>query len=245
MKRPTLSSDSTHFDREESYEESNELRTVLLDSVTHELLTPLTSIKASVTALLSDSCLQPAQRNELLVVIYEETNRLNRLVGEAAETAQLSVGVKLDLKPHAIEDIIDAATKDCQTLLGRRSVSVKLKPGLRLVRADLNRIKKALVHLLENAIKYSPLEDPIVITAELKGNCVITSVADRGAGIRESELGLIFEKFYRGEDHRHAVQGTGMGLPIANAIIMAHGGSLTVKSQLGHGTIFAFSLPIY
>jgi len=99
--------------------------------------------------------------------------------------------------------------------------------------------------LLENAIKYSPREDPIEIMAELNGHFVITSVVDRGGGIRESELGLIFEKFYRGEDHRHAIQGTGMGLPIANAIIMAHGGSLTVKSQLGHGSIFAFSLPIY
>jgi two-component system sensor histidine kinase KdpD len=70
-------------------------------------------------------------------------------------------------------------------------------------------------------------------------------VADRGGGIDESELGLIFEKFYRGEDHRYAVQGTGMGLPIANAIIRAHGGSLTVTSQPEHGSIFAFSLPVY
>jgi two-component system sensor histidine kinase KdpD len=152
--------------------------------------------------LLTDSRLQPEQRNELLVVIYEEANRLNRLVSEAAETAQLSVGVKLDLKPHAIEEIIDAATKDCQTLLGRRSVSVQLRPVLRPVRADLNRIKKALVQLLENAIKYFPREEAIVITAELNGNFVTTSVADRGGGIDESELGLIFEKFYCGEDHR-------------------------------------------
>lgn len=73
---------------------------------------------------------------------------------------------------------------------------------------------------------------------------MITSVADRGGGIHESELGLIFEKFYRGEDHRYAVQGTGMGLPIANAIIRAHGGLLSVTSQLGHGSTFSFTLPI-
>jgi two-component system sensor histidine kinase KdpD len=165
-----MSNDSTHLDRGEVYKEGRDLRTVLLDSVTHELRTPLTSIKASVTALLTDSRLQPEQRNEPLVVIYEEANRLNRLVSEAAETAQLSVCVKLDLKPHAIEEIIDAATKDCQTLLGRRSVSVQLRPVLRPVCADLNRIKKALVQLLENAIKYSPREEAIVITAELNGN---------------------------------------------------------------------------
>jgi two-component system, OmpR family, sensor histidine kinase KdpD len=239
-----MSNDSTHLNGGEVYKEGKDLRTVLLDSVTHELRTPLTSIKASVTALLTDSRLHPAQRNEVLVVIYEEANRLNRLVGEAAETAQLSVGVKLELKPHAIEEIIDAASKDCHTLLGQRSVSVQLRSGLRPVRADLNRIKKALVQLLENAIKYSPREEAIVITAELNGNFVITSVADRGGGIHESELGLIFEKFYRGEDHRYAVQGTGMGLPIANAIIRAHGGSLSVTSQLGHGSTFSFTLPI-
>jgi len=240
-----MSSDSTQLDRWDLYKEGKDLRTVLLDSVTHELRTPLTSIKASVTALLTDSCLQPAQRNELLVVIDEETNRLNRLMGEAAETARLSAGVKLDLRSHAIEEIIDAATKDCRSLLGRRSISVQLRPGLRPVRADLNRIKKALVQLLENATKYSQREEAIVITAELNGNFVITSVADRGAGIRESELGLIFEKFYRGETQRHVVQGTGMGLPIAHAIIRAHGGALTVKSRIGYGSIFAFSLPIY
>jgi two-component system, OmpR family, sensor histidine kinase KdpD len=239
-----MSNDSTLLDRWDAYKEGKDLRTVLLDSVTHELRTPLTSIKASVTALLTDSDLKPAERNELLVVIDEQTNRLNRLVGEAAETAQLSVGAKLDLKSHAIEEIIDAATKDCQSLFGRRSVSVQLRPGLRPVRADLHRIKKALVQLLENAIKYSQREEAIVITAALKGNFVITSVADRGAGIRESELGLIFEKFYRGEAQRHAVPGTGMGLPIAHAIIRAHGGSLTVKSRLGYGSIFAFSLPV-
>ena len=237
-----MSNDSTHLNGGEVYKEGKDLRTVLLDSVTHELRTPLTSIKASVTALLANSRLQPAQLNELLVIIYDETNRLNRLVGEAAETAQLSVGVKLDLKRHAIEEIIDAATKDCQTLLGRRWVSVQLRPGLRPVRADLNSIKKALVQLLENAIKYSPHEGTIVITAELKGHFVITSVADQGGGIHESELGLIFKKFYRGQAHRNAVQGTGMGLPIADAIIRAHGGSLTVTSQLGYGSIFSFSL---
>ena len=240
-----MRNDSTLLDRGEVRKEANDLRTVLLDSVTHELRTPLTSIKASVTALLTDSRLEPAERNELLVVIDEEANRLDRLVGEAAETARLCVGVKLDLKPHAIEEIIGAAIKDCQTLFGRRSVSVQLRPGLRTVRADRNRIKKALVQLLENATKYSQRDEAIVISAEVNGNFVTTSVADRGAGIRESELELIFDRFYRGEAHRCAVQGTGMGLPIAHAIVKAHGGSLTVKSRLGHGSIFAFSLPIY
>src|SRR5271169_774582 len=101
-----------------------QLRTALLDSVTHELRSPLTSIKASVTLLLENSKLQPSQHNELLTIINEETDRLNRLVGEAMVMAQLEAGVKLDLKPHAIGEIIDAAIKDCRTLLRARSVQV-------------------------------------------------------------------------------------------------------------------------
>ena len=222
----------------------NGLRTAIVDSVTHELRTPLTSIKASVTALLTNSRLQPCKRKDLLMVINEEADRLNRLVGEAVETAQLNQGVKLDLQPHAIEEIIDAARKECQTLLSQRSISVQLPQGLPAARVDLKLAKKALMQLLDNATKYSPAGEPITITAELSGNFVKTSVVDRGSGIDDSEQPLIFKKFYRAKDHRNVVQGTGIGLPIASAIIKAHGGSLCVTSKLGRGCIFSFTLPI-
>jgi len=235
-----MSNHLTPSDPREGYH----LRTAIVDSVTHELRTPLTSIKASVTALLTNSRLQPCQRKDLLMVINEEADRLNRLVGEAVETAQLNKGVKLDLKPHAIEEIIDAARKECQTLLASRSISVRLQTGLPATCADLRLAKKALKHLLENAIKYSPADEPITITAELNGTSVMTCVVDRCGGINDSEQTLIFEKFYRGRDHRHVVQGTGMGLPIAKAIIKAHGGSLYVTSRRGQGCMFSFTLPI-
>jgi two-component system, OmpR family, sensor histidine kinase KdpD len=233
----------TRFDSQKEARESNQLRIAIFDSVTHELRTPLTSIKASVTALLTNSRLQPCQRKDLMV-INEEADRLNRLFGEAVETAQLNKGVKLDLKPHAIEEIIDAARKECQTLLSQRSISVQLPKGLPAARVDLKLAKKALMQLLDNATKYSPAGEPITITAELTGNFVKTSVVDRGSGIDDSEQALIFKKFYRGRDHRYVVQGTGMGLPIASAIIKAHGGALCVTSKLGHGCIFSFTLPI-
>ena len=239
-----MSNHSVHVVSREQAREDKQLRIALFDSVTHELRTPLTSIKASVTALLTNSQLQPSQRNELLIVINEEVDRLNQLVGEAVETAQPDARVKLDLKPHAIEEIIDAARTNCRTLLGQRSVSVQIPPGLPQVRADLNLAKKALVQLLENAAKYSPPDEPITIRSELIGTFVITSVADRGGGIEDSEQRLIFEKFYRGKYHRDVVQGTGMGLPIANAIIKAHGGSLRVTSQRDRGCIFSFTLPL-
>jgi two-component system sensor histidine kinase KdpD len=234
-----MSNHVTPFDARED----NQLWTAIVDCVTHELRAPLTSIKASVTALLTNSRLPAEQRNDLLIVINEEADRLNKLFGEALETAQLYGGVKLNLRAHAIEEIIDAARKECRTLLGQRAILVRLRQGLPAARADLKLAKKALMQLLENAIKYSPTDEPITVTAELNGKFVMTSVVDRGGGIDDSEQVLIFEKFYRGKDHRDLVQGTGMGLPIASAIIKAHGGSLRVTSRRGHGCVFSFTLP--
>jgi len=225
-------------------QETDHLRAAIGDAITHELRTPLTSIKASVTALLTNSRLQRSQRNDLLTVIDEEADRLNQLVGEAVETARLETGVKLDLKRHALEEIISAARNECRTLLAGRSISVQLQQALPAVRADIRLARKALTQLLENAIKYSPVDQPISLTAELMGKFVRTSVADRCRGIDGPEQTRIFEKFYRGKHHRHSIQGTGMGLPIATAIIKAHGGSLCVTSRLGHGCVFSFTLPI-
>jgi two-component system sensor histidine kinase KdpD len=120
---------------------------------------------------------------------------------------------------------------------------VNVNPGLPLVRADANRTRDILVQLIDNAHLYSPKDQPITISAEQTGDCVTLSVADRGPGIDPFEQGLIFDKFYRGRDQRYQVRGTGMGLPIAKAIVTAHGGTISVTSQLGHGSVFSFTLP--
>jgi two-component system, OmpR family, sensor histidine kinase KdpD len=228
----------------EAAREGERLRTALLDSVAHALRTPLTSIKASVTNLLSNSELNDAQRHELLAIINEEADRLNRLVGEAGEMARLDAGeVELKLQPCPIDDVIAKALSHCKTALGTRPVEVRVAPGLPRVRVDLSRIPEVLIQLIENANQYSPTSQPITITAEQSGDCVLTSVADRGAGIDDPEQSLIFEKFYRGKDQRYAVEGTGMGLPIAKAIVEAHGGSISLMSQRGQGSVFSFTLP--
>lgn len=228
----------------EAAQEGERLKSALLDSITHDFRTPLTSIKAAVTSLLSDGELGQAQSRELLTVIDEEANRLNSLVGEAAEMARLEAGdFELDLKPQPVNAIVAAALEQTKGLLGSRPVEINVRADLPLVRADLSRMKDALAQLLVNAHSYSPPDRPISITAEANGNFVLTSVADQGPGIEDLELGLIFDKFYRGKDQRYRVQGTGMGLPIAKAIIEAHGGTIGVVSQLGHGSVFTFSLP--
>jgi len=228
----------------EAARQSETLRSVLLDSVTHELRTPLTGIKAAVTGLLSDYDLDEAQRKELLTVINEETDRLDRLVGEATEMAQLDAHkVELHFAPADMEAVIESAVEGSRAVLGQHPIEVHVPPALPKVRVDSDRIAEVLKNLLENASKYSPPAQPITITAEPKGNRIVTSVTDRGAGIDDFEQSLIFDKFYRGRDQRYTVQGTGMGLAIAKAIVEAHDGTISVTSQPGHGSVFSFELP--
>ncbi len=231
--------------RTEAARESERLRSALLDSVTHEFRTPLTSIKASVSGLLSKAQLAPEQRQELLTVIDEESDRLDRLVGEAVEMAQLDAHeVRLELHPHPIREVIEAAIEESKPVLAENPIEVRLADQLPPAIMDAGWIKKVLTHLLENAVKYSPPGSPIFLSAEVKGDRLITSVADRGSGIDDLERSLIFDKFYRGQSQRYRVQGTGMGLAIVKAIVEAHGGRISVTSQLGHGSVFSFGLPL-
>jgi two-component system sensor histidine kinase KdpD len=228
----------------EAAHQSENLRAVLLDSVTHELRTPLTGIKAAVTGLLSDYNLGETERRELLTVINEETDRLDRLVGEATEMAQLDAHkVELHMAPVDIATVIELAVEQSRTVLADHPLELRVPASLPKIRVDSERIAEVLKQLLENAAKYSPPNSPITITAEQEGERVITSVADQGYGIDDFEQSLVFDKFYRGRDQRYSAQGTGMGLAIAKALVEAHNGSVSVTSQLGRGSVFSFDLP--
>jgi two-component system sensor histidine kinase KdpD len=231
--------------RTEASRESEKLRTALLDSVTHEFRTPLTAIKLSVTTLLATPEIETDSKKELLTVINEETDRLNHLVGEAAEMAQLDAQrVELRREVHPVGEVVEAGLERSKQARAGREVKVQIPQGLPSVRVDLERIAEVLAQLLENAAKYSPTNTPITVSAELAGKMVSLSIADRGPGIDDMEQSLIFEKFYRGKDQRYRVQGTGMGLAIAKAIVEAHGGTIGVTSQLGSGSVFYFTVPI-
>jgi two-component system, OmpR family, sensor histidine kinase KdpD len=231
--------------RAEAARESDRLRSLLLDSVTHEFRTPLTAIKAAAETMLSEVELEKPQLNELLAVINEESDRLNRLVGEASEVAQLDAGqVELRFEPHSIREAVDQAVKQSKHALENHPLEIAIPETLPKVRMALDRITEVLDQLLENAGKYSPPGTRIHITADLRGGQLVTSVADHGPGIDDIEQSMIFEKFYRGRDQRVSIQGTGMGLAIAKAIVELHGGTIGVTSQIGHGSVFYFSLPL-
>jgi two-component system sensor histidine kinase KdpD len=229
----------------EAGRESERLRSILLDSVTHDFRTPLTAIKASAQSLLGDTELSDASKKELLTVINEESDRLDRLVGEAAQMAQLDAhAVELNLQPHHIREVIDAALETNQNTLARHEVNVVLSEPLPMVNLDLRHTEEILSQLLDNAGKYSPRGTPITITAEVQGDMLVTSVADQGPGIDAIDKNMVFDKFYRGRGQRQNVQGTGMGLAIAKAIAEAHGGSISLTTQPGRGSVFSFTLPL-
>jgi two-component system sensor histidine kinase KdpD len=229
----------------EADREGERLRSVLLDSVTHDFRTPLTAIKASAQSLASDTELDESARKELLTVITEESDRLDRLVGEAAEMAQLdSHGVELHLAPHHIREAIELALDTNKNALARHVVNVHIDDAAPPIRIDLRRIEEVLAQMLDNAAKYSPAGTTITITAETQGRMLVTSVADQGPGIDGIDQGMVFDKFFRGRGQRYSVKGTGMGLAIAKTIVEAHGGTIGLTSQLGHGSVLHFALPL-
>jgi len=231
--------------RVQASRESERLRNALLDSVAHELRTPLTSITAAVTTLRSEPALDAEQSGEMLQVIEEEAARLDRLVGQAMEMAELDANdIKLDLRMHSMREAVDLALEAVQGPLKNHPLELRLPDKLPPVQMDLERIAKVLQHLLENAAKYSTEGSPIFVSAEVSRGQLVTSVADRGAGVDDLEKMMIFDKFYRGQGQRYRVQGTGMGLAIAKAIVEAHGGSIDVTSQPSQGSVFSFYLPL-
>lgn len=232
--------------RSEAAKESERMRSLMLDSITHELRTPLTAIKASATTMLSSGSLRKEDQRELLTVIDEETDRLNRLIAQAVEMVQLDTQeIHMNLQPASVEDVLRQSLRACAMQLASRPLSVRSDSNLSRVLADETWLQKAFCNLIENAAKYSPAGSPITLRTAADGETIAVHVTDRGAGIAISEQVLIFEKFYRGHAQANRLPGTGMGLAISRAIIEAHRGTLRVSSAPGEGSTFTVELPVW
>jgi two-component system sensor histidine kinase KdpD len=232
------------FSRVEAAREGERLRSALLDSVTHELRTPLTAIRAAATSLSSQPFLEESQRREMFAILDEESARLDRLIGQAVEMAQLDTdGIKVRFEPQRLQEVIDLALEDCHSLLRGRPVTVDLPPDMPSILLDRELIRRVLRHLLENAARYSPAGSPVHIRALLGGDRLLVSITDQGQGIDDAEQAYIFDKFYRGSRQR-LLHGTGMGLAIARAILRAHSGGIEVVSHRGEGATFTFWVPL-
>ena len=230
--------------RGEATKESERLRTLILDSITHELRTPLTAIKGAASTLLCTTEIAAEDRRELLTIVDEEADRLNRLVGQAVEMAQIEAQeVHMSFVPIPVTELVEQARAGCAWVAQTHPLHVQL-PELPKVMADPAMVGKVLCNLLENAAKYSRAESPIFVSAEQKDGMVLLSVADRGLGIDAAEQGLIFDRLYRSQAQSGTTQGSGMGLAISRAIVESHQGTISVTSQPGHGSVFTFSLPV-
>lgn len=223
---------------------SEKLKSALLDAVTHDLRTPLTSIKAAVTTILSELPKDDNYQLELLQVIDEESDRLNRFIQEMMDLARLENG-GLDMRHSEISvaEIVETALDRAAPLLANHSVEVDLAASLPDLTVDAVSFSQVLYSLLDNASKYSPANSRIAIAAETREASVLLSVRDNGPGIPRDLREKVFEKFFRGTAAGAKRAGFGLGLSIAKGIVEAHGGRIWVESSTGLGTTFSFTIP--
>jgi two-component system sensor histidine kinase KdpD len=231
--------------RLEASRESERLRSALLDSVTHDLRTPLTSIRAAATMLTSQQDLPEPERAELLAVVDEESARLDRLIGQAVEMAQLDAeAVNIHRQPQDVRALLETTVEEMRPLFRGRQVEIQVPEELPRVPMDRELVGRALRHVLENAVKYAPPPSRVTLAAACDEYRLLLSVTDEGPGIDPAEQSLVFDKFFRGRQQRSSVKGSGMGLPIAKAILEAHGGGIALSSGPKEGSRFTLWLPL-
>ncbi|HVB57792.1 MAG TPA: ATP-binding protein [Candidatus Acidoferrales bacterium] len=231
--------------RAEIARQSEELKSTLLDAIAHEFKTPLTSIKAVTTGLLSDPAhdLRQPQR-ELVTIADESADRLSKLVTEAIQLARTEGGTfRLNRGVHFVSSLVSASVRQMKSLMDGREIIVSVADNLPPVWVDADLIQMVIAHLLDNALKYSPSGSPVSVSARQDDGRVVVSVADGGPGISEQEQSRIFKKFYKGKSDEN-LKGTGMGLSIAREVMSAHGQEILVASQQGKGSEFFVSLPV-
>jgi two-component system, OmpR family, sensor histidine kinase KdpD len=224
--------------------ETNQLRAAMFSSVTHDLRTPLASIKAGVTSLL-DSAVRhdPAQERELLTTILEETDRLNRLVGNLLDLARIRAGALTPTRqPGAMDEIVEVVLARMRSRLADHVVTADLPATLPDVSVDPVQLDQVLTNLLENAGRHAPKGSEIRVSVLWMHGAVQVRVSDEGPGIPFDERDRVFEAFYRGSSSPET-SGSGLGLAISKAVVVAHGGRIWIEDNPGGGCVVAFEIP--
>jgi two-component system sensor histidine kinase KdpD len=230
----------------EALRRSDKLRSALLNSVSHDLRTPLATVLGSATTLLEyDDALDKAVRLDLLTSIREEAERLNRYVGNLLDMTRLEGG-GLNIRTDWVDvrDVLGTALDRISRRLGERKVTRDFPAELALVKADSTLLEQALVNILENAVAYSPDNSTIELAAYEDRNNVVLSIEDEGRGIPTAELERVFERFRRMEESSDRGKGAGLGLAISKGFVEAMGGRIAAASPIheGRGTRILISL---
>jgi two-component system sensor histidine kinase KdpD len=223
---------------------SEELKSSILDALAHDFKTPLTSIKAASTALLSRPDTMAPQQHELVSIVDEETDRLTNLVTEALQVARIEAGrIRLTKAPTAVADIVNSVVRQMKSRLDERPVEIDIDTALPPVMVDRELMELAIRQLVDNALKYSRPGTAVALHATGGGELVRVTVRDTGPGIATHEQQKIFQKFYRGEAIRNRLPGSGVGLSVVKDILKAHSGDIRVESSPQTGTAFILELP--
>jgi signal transduction histidine kinase len=229
----------------ESVARNELLRKHMVSDVAHELRTPLTNVRGYVEGM-RDGVLEPTR--ETLDSVFEEAQLLSRLIDDLQELSLAEAGqLRLLRQPVEVSETLERAIAAARPRASARGISLHatVEPKLPLVDVDPDRVGQVLRNLLNNALAYTAAGGAVTVAAGRRGNRVELSVADTGTGIARDDLPYVFERFYRSDRSRaRATGGSGLGLTIAKRIVEQHGGSITVASELGKGTRFAFTLPI-
>jgi two-component system, OmpR family, sensor histidine kinase KdpD len=225
---------------------TDELRAALLSSVSHDLRTPLASIKAAAGSLRQqDVAWTDAEREGFAAAIETEADRLNRLVGNLLDMSRIEAGALRPEKDwYPLSALVEDVLGRLRPLAGDRPVQVEVPDSLPPVLLDYVEIDEVLANLLENAFKYTPPGTPVRVSARVEGDRMAIEVADVGPGIPPTALPRLFDKFYRVAPGQGQPRGTGLGLAVAKGLVEAHGGIIAVQSAPDRGTTFRFTLPL-
>jgi two-component system sensor histidine kinase KdpD len=233
--------------RSEAAREGERLRTALIDSLTHELRTPLTSIRAAATTLLETAEMDEEGRRDMAAIIDEEATRLDTLVGDAVEMAEIDAQVvKVQLVPHHPRALLDEAVEESRKALVKHRVTIaqNTEESDEPVWFDKHLLGRVLRHLLENAAAYTPAGSHVKLSSRRREDRLEFAVEDDGPGIDATDLSLIFEKFYRGKRRASMKKGSGMGLAITRSILTTHGGGIEATNCEKGGARFRFWVPL-
>jgi two-component system sensor histidine kinase KdpD len=226
-------------------EATERLQTALLNSISHDLRTPLVSIIGVLSSLQEEGMgLDDAARTNLIQVASEEADRLNHLITNLLDVSRIEAGaIRISKQPSDVQEMIGVALEQLNSRSGSRPIKIDMPAELPFVSVDFGLIVQALVNILDNALKYSPSDSPIEIRGRRVAQQVEIEVADRGIGIPPEDLQRVFDKFYR--VHRpDNVTGTGLGLSISKGIVEAHGSRVVAENRPGGGTIIRLTLPV-
>lgn len=230
--------------RVEIIEAKEKLQTAFLNSISHDLRTPLSSIIGAISSLQDEGAeLDEAVRKNLMEIEREEAERLNCLITNLLDMSRIEAGaVRLSRQPSDISDLIGVAVQQLTGRLSRQRIKMNITPGLPFVFVDFGLIVQTLVNILDNAIKYSPPDSVLNVTGHEVNGEIELAIADGGVGIPSQDLPRVFDKFYRVQRPNDA-PGIGLGLPICKGFVEAHGGRIWAENRPGGGTIIRLTLP--